>query len=111
MANYILKNDNVVLRCSNWAMEVLYENLSNFYTKENLKNKKLKEFINALDQNIYGRGAIYIELLNYFDMKQDKITLEKLHELLSKVIKNVRQEKTFDPSLMKILEQFKNNIA
>lgn len=107
MANYILKNDKVILRCSNWAMEVLYENLLKAANDLKLTtNSSLMSFIEKLDQNTYGRGSIYVDLARLTYMPK---MLETISILASHAIEKIK--KNHDQSLIDILGQFQKNIV
>lgn len=93
MANYILKNDNPILRCSNWAMEVFYERLNTIVHDSGINDETLNDFLEHLNQEIYGHGTIYIEITNYFDdYDSKKLPLKLFYELVDKTIEKIKSE-------------------
>jgi len=94
MANYIFKTGEIILRCSNGATELLHDYLTAIIAKEKIDvSKGINNFIEHLDQNIYGLGAIGIELDKHLSVKADRIMLNSLVE---KVIKKLKNEGTLD---------------
>ena len=111
MANYILKHGVEILRCSNWAMEVVYDNLKEIVQSEGLDNELLIKFLEHLDQNTYGRGCIYIDITDFFNHSSNKLPITLLVDLVEKVIKKIKLSNTFDASFINLLEEFKHNLV
>jgi hypothetical protein len=109
MANYILKNNIVILRCSNWVMDLMYNNL-----RESLNHKKLEDnqplinFVNALNQEDYGRGCIYVDINNFFDANSSNGSL--FREILEHAINKIENDASIDLNVIDLLQTFKNNI-
>lgn len=111
MANYIFKRGVDILRCSNWAMEAFYEKLKKIIELRKLENNEIiMDFIEQLDQNIYGRGGVFVEITDYFDNSANKLPLNLLFELVDETIENMKREGTFESSYIDLLEEFKNKI-
>lgn len=108
MANYILKKDAPILRCSNWAMDVLYENLHAMIFNNDLlfQNDQFEKFILKLNQETYGRGCIYVDIIDYIDEKN----LQNFAMLVNKVIEKIKKTQKYDDDLIALLHNFKENI-
>lgn len=109
MANYILKNDKTILRCSNWAMEVLYNNLSEIIKNKFQQNSKWYEFLEHLNQDMYGRGCINVDIANFFN-GEGKLQIQELYDLMGVVIQKIKDKKEFEDSFITLLEDFKAKI-
>jgi len=112
MANYILKNENIILRFSCGAMGLLHDYLLKTIESEQIEvSCKLKEFIGLLDQDVYGSGAIWVELDEHLPKKEDRIMLKTL---VSKIIDRFKEEKIlrdeFAPYIIEGLEGFRDKI-
>jgi len=112
MANYISKSNVDILRCSCGAMRLLHEDLLERIENEQIEvSSKLKEFIELLDQSIYGSGAIWVELDEHLPAKEDRIMLKTL---VSKVIARLKEEKSLSdevaPRIIGGFEEFRDKI-
>lgn len=111
MANYIFKNGVEILRCSNWAMDVLYENFKDIVQLEGLSNNELLlNFLEKLDQGVYGRGCVYVDITNFFNCSTHKLPITVLIDLVEKTINKIKNNRAIDISFVNILEEFKNKI-
>lgn len=112
MSNYIFKNGIEILRCSNWAMEVLYEALLTTLNTQGLQNNKvLMNFVQRLNQNIYGRGCIYIDVVDFFNDDSTKASYDLLLDIIKKAINKIKEANTFDSQFILLLEQFYDALA
>ncbi len=110
MANYILRNDEVILRCANWAMDVLYENLLAIAHKENfLHNSVVMSFISLLDQDTYGRGCIYVNIADVF--KDNKNDLSIFVKILTNVIETIEKESNYPSELIEWFKNFRDKLC
>lgn len=72
MANIILKNDEIIWKCSNNLLEVIYDVLIKIMNEKQInKNSSIYEFVELLNQNFYGRGCIVVDLNKHFKNKND----------------------------------------
>ena len=113
MANYILKNNVDILRCANWAMDLIFGNLKLAINEEGLEdNSVLNDFLEKLDQDNYGRGCVYVEILDYFSQEpnEKKLSLTLLYTLMKKTIEKIKQDISLDPRFIQRLEEFKEKI-
>jgi hypothetical protein len=112
MANYILKQGFEILRCSNWAMEALYENLKETIKIEGLgDNEMLINFLEQLNQNIYGRGCVYVDIADFFNNDPNKLPIMLLIDLIEKTLKNIIMKSSFDASFIKLLKDFQQKLV
>ena len=89
MANIILKNNEVIWKCSNTMLSAIYEALI-----EIVKNKEIKHstiicnFTEKLNQNIYGNGCICVDIADYLKNKDEIITFANVFKEAIEQIKN-----------------------
>lgn len=107
MGNYILKNNQVIMRCNNLAMDTFYEYLSDVVKKEGIEEKQLLLFLNRINQDIYGRGNVYVELMKYLPNEE---LLLMLHKLVGKAIKQMQEKNEYSDDRIKIFEDFYGRI-
>lgn len=110
MGNYILKKDTVLLRLNNLNMEAFYENLYFIVKERTISDNNLLDFIEHLDQNEYGRGCVYVDLSDYFDLEKDKTSIQLLYELVGETIKLIKLKNHYHPSLISVLIEFHDKI-
>jgi len=111
MGNYIVKNEETLIRLNNWGMDKFYAQLLEAATAIGCDdNEQLMEFIERLDQDTYGRGCIYVDITE-LNEKNKKI----LKGLVERVIKKIKQKDgtpdEYIELFLKLLEDFKNKIS
>jgi hypothetical protein len=88
MANLILKNDEVILKCANWALDLLYKNILEIIQEKKIEvDEQLNDFLSRLDQDVYGLGSIYLDV-----MVLDESNRDKLQFLTEKAIEKIKQK-------------------
>lgn len=104
MANCITLNNKIILRCSNCAMSFFYENMMATALNNGFnKNKKLMEFLEKLDQNMYGLGCVELEITEAID----SIEVAKLFQkLVSKTADKIKSDKSGSPDSIERFENF-----
>lgn len=112
MANYITKKKINILRCSCGAMGLLHDYLVEIIKKEKIEvSDKILEFIDRIDQNIYGSGAIWVELDEHLPDNEDRLMLKNL---VGKVVDRLKAEGSLDERvadrIIGSFEDFKNKI-
>jgi len=93
-------------------MRLLYD-----YLAETIKNEKttiperIVVFLEQINQDIYGFGAIHIELDEVLPAQEDRVILKALVE---KIIQRLKEEKVLDetvsPRIIGGFEEFKNKL-
>src|SRR5208282_2701629 len=84
MGCYILIEDQTALRVNNICMDVFHWELSNCIIEAGLgNNKRLVKLTEELDQGIWGRGMIYVEIVDIF--KENPQDIQVLIDLLPNV--------------------------
>lgn len=109
MANYILKKEDVILRLNNCYMDYFYLNLLEAAKEEGSEyDKKLMGFILHLDQDVYGRGCVYVDIMDLEESNRRKLKYltEKIIEKFKTKI--VGQDRDL---FLVLLEDFKNKIV
>lgn len=107
MGNYIVKNDETIFRCNNWGMDVVYEYLLLGIKKRNLTNdRSIMDFVSRLDQDTYGRGAIYVDVAKYLPPFKDTLIL-----LIEDVVNMLESESKWHPDLIESLKNFKKKLT
>lgn len=108
MGNFIALNDNIILCCSNLAMNFFYENMLEVAKNEHFKmNKELMDFLSRFDQKIFGYGCVGFEITKAFD----SIEVAKLfQELVEITAEKIKRENTGSPDSIERFEQFKNDL-
>ncbi len=110
MANYILKNGEIILRCSKATLEFLHDYILKVIKKEETP-QEIQNFIEQIDQEVYGRGVIYLEIA---DIIKSKKNISMLHNLVSKVIFEIQKSEVFslenEKRIMKNLTNFRDSL-
>lgn len=76
MSNFILRDGKVIWKGSNALFEILFLCLKKEIIDKAYKyNKNICDFIEALDQEIYGYGCIFVDVKDYFKSKQELLEL------------------------------------
>jgi hypothetical protein len=113
LANYIEKDTVDILKCSNWAMRALHYNLEEVIHQENFDKHTqdiLNDFLERLDQNVYGAGCVVVDISDYFGSKDKQLPLSLFFALIQKTIEKIENKNTFDETYINLLEQFKAKI-
>lgn len=109
MANYITKNNTILLRCNNSGMRLFYDKILTTAKEEDLENNsEIMEFISLLDQNVYGFGAVDVELSEVIHSNSN---IKLLQNLAKKAIDKIRQEKECTPATLEQFEIFKSKFC
>ena len=114
MANYILNNDIDILRCANWAMDLILTSLKEAARLEGMEqNPILNGFLEKLDQECYGRGSVYVDISEYFDQEASvkKLPFALLYKLVGIAIDRIKRDAKLDPRFIVKLEEFKERIV
>ena len=107
MANYILKNNEVILRCNNLAMETFHEYLSKAAEEEGILDEDFILFLERIDQEVYGRGNVYAELKKYLPNEKYQLLL---YNLTRKTIDQIKKTGEYSEELIKTFEDFCDKI-
>ncbi len=108
MANSIL-NNTVILRCANWVMEILYENLKAIVKEEKINDATISNFISNLDQEVYGRGFIHVDINEYF--KDDNKNLQLLAYLVDCANKKALNDSSYTLLIYNRIAEFKKRLV
>ena len=85
MANYIEKNTVEILRCSNWAMRALHDNLYEIIHSEKFDThtqNTLNDLLERIDQNVYGAGCVVVDIMDFCGSEKNKIPLVLFYGLI-----------------------------
>lgn len=102
MGNRILNNDREILHLSNSAFEILQRKLEDIVEQENIQNRNITNFVEKMDQRIYGGGMIYLDINEYFGNNSAdlplfiKIINKALEELIKEGLFNVSRKDETD---------------
>ena len=109
MANSFLHNNERILRCSNCETYLLHEELSAIAEKEGLSsNAEIAAFLDSLNQDIYGYGVVGCDILEQFQLVENK---KLIQVLMRKTVDKILSDKTCTPELMDRLAKFKNTFC
>lgn len=104
MANYIMLNKAIILRCSNCAMNCFYENLLEIAEKEDLKdNEELMKLIAELDQNTYGLGCVGLDITQEL---HSLVNIKLFARLVEKTIEKIKSDKKCAIEIIEIFVGF-----
>jgi len=109
MANYILKNSEVLLRLNNAALYFFYENIvETAKTLHMLEAKEINDILSMLDQDIWGFGNIKLNLSEKIHSPND---LKVLQQLIEKTVDKIKKEKLCIQESIDRFEEFKNKFC
>lgn len=109
MGNYVFIKGKIFLRCNNRAMNFFYENILAVAHEMQLDNNPIiMGFIAALDQDTYGLGCIFIDLVNFIKSSSD---LGLLKELVKNTVKKIAKEKICTPESLMDYQDFNDKLA
>ena len=109
MANSFLHNNERILRCSNGATYLLYEELAAIVEKEGLNNNdEIAAFLDSLDQDKYGYGVVGGDLMGRIKIPANKKIIQML---MGKTVDKISADKKCTPELIERLAIFKDKFC
>jgi len=66
MGNWIMVNGKDILKLSNIEFDFLHEKIDNLLQDKNIKDEVVLNFVERMDQNIYGGGLILLDIDKFF---------------------------------------------
>lgn len=107
MSNIILQNKQLILKCSNGLLDLLYNHLNIIIDDELIHNAVVRDFVHHLDQQTYGLGCIFIDIKDFFKKRHDMILF--IH-ILNEAINSANKEKSIDADNLTRINNFTNNL-
>lgn len=96
MGNRILNSDREILYLSNSAFEILQRKLEDILEDENIKDINITNFVEKMDQRIYGGGVIYLDINEYFKYNLGSLLL--FIKIINIALNQLTEEKLFNIS-------------
>lgn len=104
MANWILKNGKDILCLSNRALQRLQVKISELIESQNIRDEIILDFVERMDQDIYGGGTILLDINNFF--KHAPTSLLAFIKLVKEAYLKLIEDQFADQSVKERMDHF-----